>query len=48
LRDGTDSISTPLQKELQERLSRAGVVVEEARLTHLAYSPEIASVMLPR
>ena len=48
LRDDTDSISAALQKELQERLSRAGVLVEEARLTHLAYSPEIASVMLRR
>ena len=48
LRDDTDSISAALEKELQERLSRAGVVVEEARLTHLAYSPEIAGVMLRR
>jgi regulator of protease activity HflC (stomatin/prohibitin superfamily) len=48
LRGDTDSISAALEKELQERLSRAGVVVEEARLTHLAYSPEIAGVMLRR
>lgn len=48
LRDDTDSISAALEKELQERLSRAGVVVEEARLTHLAYSAEIAGVMLRR
>lgn len=48
LRDDTDSISAALEKELQERLSRAGVVIEEARLTHLAYSPEIAGVMLRR
>jgi hypothetical protein len=33
---------------LQERLAKAGVVVEEARLTHLAYAPEIASAMLRR
>ncbi|PID77767.1 MAG: band 7 protein [Deltaproteobacteria bacterium] len=48
LRDNTESISAALKKELQERLSDAGVLVEEARLTHLAYSPEIASVMLRR
>ena len=48
LRDHTDSISAALEKELRQRLSRAGVVVEEARLTHLAYSPEIAGVMLRR
>jgi regulator of protease activity HflC (stomatin/prohibitin superfamily) len=48
LRGDTDSISAALEKELQERLSRAGVVVEEARLTHLAYSAEIAGVMLRR
>jgi regulator of protease activity HflC (stomatin/prohibitin superfamily) len=34
--------------ELEERLSKAGVVVDEARLTHLAYAPEIAQVMLRR
>lgn len=43
-----DIVSQALQKELQARLSKAGVVVEEARLTHLAYSPEIAQVMLRR
>jgi hypothetical protein len=37
-----------LQKELQARLVKAGVVVEEARLTHLAYAPEIAGAMLRR
>lgn len=41
-------IGEALEKELQERLSKAGVVVSEARLTHLAYAPEIASVMLRR
>ena len=35
-------------RELQARLDKAGVVVEEARLTHLAYAPEIAQVMLRR
>ena len=37
-----------LVHELQARLEQAGVVVEEARLTHLAYAPEIAQVMLRR
>ena len=35
-------------RELQARLEQAGVVVDEARLTHLAYAPEIAQVMLRR
>ena len=48
LRSGTEEVTAALQAELQERLSRAGVVVEEARLTHLAYSPEIAQTMLRR
>ena len=47
LRDG-DAISGALANELQERLSRAGVAVVEARLTHLAYAPEIAGAMLRR
>lgn len=48
LRSGVDEVSVALQKELQARLSKAGVVVEEARITHLAYAPEIAQVMLRR
>jgi len=48
LRDNTDTISEALEKELQKRLSRAGVEVTEARLTHLAYAPEIAGAMLRR
>jgi regulator of protease activity HflC (stomatin/prohibitin superfamily) len=48
LRSNVDEISQALQKELQERLGKAGVVVEEARLTHLAYAPEIAQAMLRR
>ena len=48
LRSGMEEISTSLRKELQERLQKAGVVVEEARLTHLAYAPEIAQAMLRR
>ncbi len=48
LRSSTDAVNQALQKELQERLEKAGVLVEEARLTHLAYAPEIAQVMLRR
>jgi hypothetical protein len=48
LRSGIDEVSSVLRKELQERLAKAGVVVEETRLTHLAYAPEIASAMLRR
>ena len=48
LRSGVDEVSQALRRELQERLDKAGVVVEEARLTHLAYAPEIAQSMLRR
>jgi regulator of protease activity HflC (stomatin/prohibitin superfamily) len=48
LRSGMDEISQALRGELQERLDKAGVVVDEARLTHLAYAPEIAQAMLRR
>lgn len=48
LRSGVEEISTSLKRELQERLQKAGVVVEETRLTHLAYAPEIAQAMLRR
>jgi regulator of protease activity HflC (stomatin/prohibitin superfamily) len=48
LRSGLDEVSVNLRRELQERLAKAGVEVEEARLTHLAYAPEIASAMLRR
>jgi regulator of protease activity HflC (stomatin/prohibitin superfamily) len=41
-------VQLALQVELQARLAKAGVYVEEARLTHLAYAPEIASAMLRR
>ena len=46
LRRNAEEVSEALQKELQERLSRAGVEVMEARLSHLAYAQEIASAML--
>jgi len=48
LRASVDEVSEALKKELQERLDKAGVLVEEARLTHLAYAPEIAQAMLRR
>lgn len=48
LRSGLDEVSNTLRQELQARLDKAGVVVEEARLTHLAYAPEIAGAMLRR
>jgi regulator of protease activity HflC (stomatin/prohibitin superfamily) len=48
LRSGVEDVAVALQKELQERVDRAGVLIEEARLTHLAYAPEIANAMLRR
>ncbi len=48
LRCSVDEISLGLQTELQSRLEAAGVVIEEARLIHLAYAPEIAHSMLRR
>ncbi|MFB3882901.1 MAG: SPFH domain-containing protein [Armatimonadota bacterium] len=48
LRRNADEVSRALQAELQERLARAGVEVIEARLSHLAYAPEIAGAMLRR
>lgn len=44
----TAEVSTQLRKEIQERLSQAGVEVVETRVSHLAYAPEIASAMLRR
>lgn len=42
------TVSGHLQREIQERLAQAGVEVMEARISHLAYAPEIASAMLQR
>ncbi len=44
----TAEISVKLRTEIQERLTQAGVEVQEARISHLAYSPEIAAAMLQR
>jgi regulator of protease activity HflC (stomatin/prohibitin superfamily) len=48
LRGNADEVASELMSELQSRLGVAGVQVLETRLTHLAYSPEIASAMLQR
>ena len=48
LRGGSDAVSAALREQLHQRLEKAGVRVEEARLTHLAYAPEIAQAMLRR
>jgi len=48
LRGGADQVSHMLEQELNERLDRAGIQVLEARISHLAYSPEIANAMLQR
>ncbi len=48
LRHNAEEISEELRRALQERLNLAGVEVLEARISHLAYAPEIASVMLRR
>lgn len=46
LRGGAEQVSLLLEKELNERLARAGIEVLEARISHLAYAPEIAHSML--
>lgn len=48
LRGGGDKVNEMLEQELNERLAPAGIVVQEARISHLAYAPEIAGAMLQR
>jgi regulator of protease activity HflC (stomatin/prohibitin superfamily) len=48
LRSGTDEVAAALRSELQARFAQAGIVVVDAKLTHLAYAPEIAGTMLRR
>lgn len=48
LRGSTSDVSDKLRVEIQERLDKAGVEVLEARISHLAYAPEIAEAMLRR
>lgn len=48
LRNGGDKVNEILEKELNDRLSAAGILIREARISHLAYAPEIAGAMLQR
>jgi regulator of protease activity HflC (stomatin/prohibitin superfamily) len=48
LRGDADQVSALLREKLQERVSVAGVIVDETKLSHLAYAPEIAGAMLRR
>jgi regulator of protease activity HflC (stomatin/prohibitin superfamily) len=48
LRGNTTEVAEHLKKEIQDRLAKAGVDVLEARISHLAYAPEIAQAMLQR
>jgi len=48
LRSGTEEVAAALRRELQARFALAGIVVVDAKLTHLAYAPEIAGTMLRR
>jgi regulator of protease activity HflC (stomatin/prohibitin superfamily) len=48
LRSHPEEIADKLRAEIQERVSKAGVHISEARISHLAYAPEIAQAMLRR
>jgi regulator of protease activity HflC (stomatin/prohibitin superfamily) len=48
LRGNTNEVAEHLKNEIQDRLAKAGVEVLEARISHLAYAPEIAQAMLQR
>ena len=48
LRDGGEKVNDMLELELTERLAPAGILIKEARISHLAYAPEIAGAMLQR
>ena len=48
LRNGAEKVAEILENELNERLAPAGIVILEARISHLAYAPEIAGAMLQR
>ncbi|HET9428520.1 MAG TPA: SPFH domain-containing protein [Allosphingosinicella sp.] len=48
LRGDADVVNAELEKELQDRVARAGITIDESRLTHLAYAQEIAQAMLRR
>lgn len=48
LRGSSETVATRIRDEIQERVNEAGIEVVEARITYLAYAPEIAAVMLQR
>ncbi|MFL5809901.1 MAG: SPFH domain-containing protein [Flavisolibacter sp.] len=48
LRNGADKVNEILEQELLDRLEPAGIIIKEARISHLAYAPEIAGAMLQR
>ena len=48
LRDGAEQVNAMLEVELNERLAPAGIIIKEARISHLAYAQEIAHAMLQR
>ena len=48
LRGGAEVVNELLVKELNQRLERAGILVSDARISHLAYAQEIAGAMLQR
>jgi regulator of protease activity HflC (stomatin/prohibitin superfamily) len=48
LRDGGEKVNEMLENELLARLLPAGIIIKEARISHLAYAPEIAGAMLQR
>jgi hypothetical protein len=48
LRGGGERVNQILEEELNARLSPAGIIIKEARISHLAYAPEIAGAMLQR
>lgn len=48
LRNGGEKVIAMLEHELSDRLAEAGIIIKEARISHLAYSPEIAGDMLRR
>ena len=48
LRSDAETVNAELERELQDRVGRAGITIDESRLTHLAYAQEIAQAMLRR
>lgn len=48
LRGSSDVVTERIKKDIQERVGEAGIIIIEARITYLAYAPEIAAVMLKR